>query len=531
MTSKPGMQGFVADRNVDARAATANPDLNDLKIQKPSAKADKRQKPKRSTDNLRDSDQFGRPGRLHENPSLRSTSADALSTTASTSRPRNGEEYHIQARSHMYDMNANNGDDQSFAFGGTDYDEEPENGQESPHDHVAENKYQLMLAQAKGRGAAGSPTIGQIHLKGDSYPPTSAGVPSVTDQHDRTDVRAPAGIHNLPVHAAERTNFGRHAHRQQPQPVNPRHHLATASQRHTQEQQTASFYQPKDMKPVGQEPHSDFDATVGFTFGQVRAGRKEIAANTSRLNNQATKQRSSATEFKAPAHRSQHIESEKHEIQLPVTDTNSRAVIPDRQIYRQPEQSFSGGRNSNYLYSRDTHELQQQVSAQDGPPSDAFMEEDQSEQLEPPRHHEDLLDYDSPELFDKDYQSLRAELFDQHPKAQPFVVSDVPDTASLADKLASIASAEPAMQAEFFKSLNIDEWEESGDWFLDRFGDTIKALKDVRREKRKAARALEDVIEQRETHVSKKRSLTNVAMSGMRSSGAAVLLGTPGKKR
>lgn len=143
------------------------------------------------------------------------------------------------------------------------------------------------------------------------------------------------------------------------------------------------------------------------------------------------------------------------------------------------------------------------MTAQD-PPSDAFVDEDPAEQLEPQEHREELLDYDPPELFNKDYQSLKAELFDQHPNAQPFVIPGMPDTATLADKMISISGAEPRIQTDFFASLNIDEWEEAGDWFLDRFGDTIKALKNVRREKRQAARALEDEIEQRETHVSKK---------------------------
>jgi hypothetical protein len=53
----------------------------------------------------------------------------------------------------------------------------------------------------------------------------------------------------------------------------------------------------------------------------------------------------------------------------------------------------------------------------------------------------------------------------------------------------------------------------------------------VRREKRKAARAFEDEIEVRETAVSKKRALTNAAMIEMKTSGIAVLQGTPGKKR
>jgi len=527
MASKAGMQGFVAERNADAR--TANPDLNDLKIQKPSAKADKKQKSKRSTPSLREREQSARPDRHHENPSLGSTSADALSTTASTSRPRKGDEYRLQTLPQVYDRNTINGDDQSFAFDSTDYDEEPENDQEPPYDPVAENKYQLMLAQAKGRGAAGSPSIVQIHLKGDSYPPTSAGVPSVTDQHDR-DIRAPGGIHNLPVHAAERTTFGRHAHRQQPQPASTRHNLATASQRHTQGQQAASFHQPQDMKTIDPEPGPDFDAAAGFTFGQVPASRNEFTVNASRPQKQVPKQRPSAPELKAPTRQSHQVESDERGVQIPIADTNGRAVISDRHTFRRLDQAPSVVKNHHYLHSRDTHEVQHQMAAQ-GPPSDTFAEEDPSEQLERQRHHEDLLDYDPPELFTKNYQSLKAELFDQRPNAQPFAIPDLPDTATLADKVASLAGAEPGTQSEFFAALNIDEWEEAGDWFLDRFGDTIKALKNVRREKRKAARAFEDEIEQRETQVSKKRSLMNDAMGGMKSNGAAVLLGTPGKKK
>lgn len=284
------------------------------------------------------------------------------------------------------------------------------------------------------------------------------------------------------------------------------------------------------MKSVDPEPGSDFDAAAGFTFGQVPASRNEITVNASRQHSQAPKQRPSAPEVKAPAHRSHQIESEKREVQLPTADTNGRAVIPDRHAFQQPEQAPPAVKNSHYLQSRDTHEAQHQMTAQD-PPSDGFMEEDPSEQLEQQKQHEDLLDYDPPELFNKNYQSLKAALFDQHPNAQPFVIPGMPDTATLADKVASIAGAEPGTQSEFFASLNIDEWEEAGDWFLDRFGDTINALKNVRREKRKAARAFEDEIEQREMHVSKKRSLTNAAMGGMKSTGAAVLQSTPGKKR
>ena len=165
------------------------------------------------------------------------------------------------------------------------------------------------------------------------------------------------------------------------------------------------------------------------------------------------------------------------------------------------------------------------------PASDAFTEENPNEQPGPQTFSNEPLDYDLEELFNKDYASLKGEPFDRSPHAQPFVVPGLPDTAVLTDKLVHLNGAEAQTQGQFFASLDIDEWEEAGDWFLDRFGETIKRLKDVRREKRKAARAFEDEIEVRETAVSKKRALTRLAMSEMRTSGAAVLQGTPGKKR
>jgi hypothetical protein len=165
------------------------------------------------------------------------------------------------------------------------------------------------------------------------------------------------------------------------------------------------------------------------------------------------------------------------------------------------------------------------------PASDALTEESRDEQPEPQIANEQPLDYDLEELYNKDYASLKGEPFDHSPQAQSFVVPGLPNTAVLTDKLVKLNGANPQTQASFFASLNIDEWEEAGDWFLDRFGETINRLKDVRREKRKAARAFEDEIEVRETAVSKKRALTSVAMSEMKASGAAILQGTPGRKR
>ena len=109
------------------------------------------------------------------------------------------------------------------------------------------------------------------------------------------------------------------------------------------------------------------------------------------------------------------------------------------------------------------------------------------------------------------------------PNAQP--------TDDLTQKLFAASELDRRDQAKFFASLTIDDWEQAGDWFLDRFGDVMKRLKEARREKREAAKRFEDEVEHRHDVISKKRKLTDDALSEMKTSGALVLQGTPRKGR
>ena len=519
MAPASGMAGFVQVRNGDVAT-----DLNDLKFPTPGTKDDRKQKSKNNAAH-RERSQSGRNGRHQGVAFMKSnnSSADNLSTTASTTRQRFDGDQHLETRSRSYERHDTNGHQPGAIFDGTDYDEDPEADQDLPQDPT-EGKYQRLAAEAKA--ANGASTIAQTHIKGDSYPPTSTGVPSVTDHRDRNEVRASGGLHNWPTHAAHRAIYGARAQKPQLQPTTTRHQLPTALD--TQGQPLVNSRQLQDNRQFDSEPPSDVDAAAPFSFGRPATIKKEFVAHTFRPQKQAVNSRPLTPEIKADAARPRR-ESGKQATGQTEPATNDRQVSTE-------EYSQQNGRQPPVTEAQNYHDLHDSAAGQalmsdQRPASDAFTEENPNEQPGPQTFSDEPLDYDLEELYNKDYASLKGEAFDHSPHAQPYVVPDLPNTATLTEKLVHLNGAEAQTQAHFFASLNIDEWEEAGDWFLDRFGETIKRLKDVRRDKRKAARAFEDEIEVRETAVSKKRALTHAAMVEMKANGAAVLQGTPGKKR
>jgi hypothetical protein len=526
MAPTTGMASFVKGRNEEM-----NTDLTDLKraVPIPGAKEERKQKAKQSTTVRREKSTSGRQSRTQGNAKSNNSSTDNLSTTASTSRQKTGGDRHLETRSHSYSRHATNGDQHPAMFGGTDYDDEPANDQDLPDDPLDPEEARFQGFLAKARDPIEN-TIAQTHIKGDSYPPTTDGSPSVTDQHDRREVRASGGLQNLPTHAADRGMYVAHPLRQQQQqqpqqPSNTRHQLPTAA--HAQGQHRVSTHQLQDTRPLDPEPASEYDVSAGFSFARPPNVKKEVTVKAIHPQKQPVQLRPIPAEVKAEAPRS-HREAGKQAAAHADPVANDNLMPLGRHAYR-PERQPRPAEVQDYDH-HGTSDGQAMIPDQT-PASDALTEEDPAEQPEQQEVREESLDYGLAELYNKDYSSLKAETFDHPPNAQPFTDHGLPESAVLTEKLPHLSSAEPKLQSEFFASLDIDEWEEAGDWFLDRFGDMIKKLKDVRRDKRKAARAFEDEIEVREAAVSKKRSLTQAAMDDMKASGAAVLMGTPVKKK
>ncbi|KAI7066199.1 hypothetical protein KC365_g13308 [Hortaea werneckii] len=133
-----------------------------------------------------------------------------------------------------------------------------------------------------------------------------------------------------------------------------------------------------------------------------------------------------------------------------------------------------------------------------------------------PGKEEPELDYEPQELRRMDYQTLKGTAFDFEPYSSRFTLPNAQPTDNLTQKLFAASELNRQDQAEFFASLTIDDWEQAGDWFLDRFGDLMKRLKEARREKREAAKRFEDEVEHRHDAVSKKRKLTDDALGEMK---------------
>lgn len=141
------------------------------------------------------------------------------------------------------------------------------------------------------------------------------------------------------------------------------------------------------------------------------------------------------------------------------------------------------------------------------------------------------LDYDRNKLIEMDYSALKSQSFDTAPGDQPISLEGVAQNDPINAQMTAVSNLDPQAQHEFLTSLAINEWEHAGDWFLDRFRETLTKLKTLREERRKVAYQFENEIESRHVAVNKKRTLTETALDDMKTSGKMVLDGTPQKNR
>lgn len=139
-------------------------------------------------------------------------------------------------------------------------------------------------------------------------------------------------------------------------------------------------------------------------------------------------------------------------------------------------------------------------------------------------------DYDPEVLFKMNYDQLQKEDFDMDPRAAPAVLSEDMLDKPLRDRLEYVhKSLDSQDQTKFFTSLSIHEWEDSGDWFLEKFGGILKRTKEARRTKRQVAKEFEEEIETRHNHVAKRQRLVASAKADMRHQGQGLLLKSPAR--
>lgn len=132
-------------------------------------------------------------------------------------------------------------------------------------------------------------------------------------------------------------------------------------------------------------------------------------------------------------------------------------------------------------------------------------------------------DYPDDALGTMTFTQLRDEPFDFDPtKAAAGKLVD--DTAqSLPAKLEQRKHLPADEQRHFFASMSINEWEDSGDWFIDQFTELMHKMRDARKAKRKQIQEFEEEAERREETVRLRSDQIDRKLSKMRQDGLKVV--------
>ncbi|KAF2971531.1 hypothetical protein GQX73_g1935 [Xylaria multiplex] len=135
------------------------------------------------------------------------------------------------------------------------------------------------------------------------------------------------------------------------------------------------------------------------------------------------------------------------------------------------------------------------------------------------------LDYDDGALASMDYKALKLEAFDFDPAQAEARSAFAPPPGTLPEKLEHFFTKDEINQTSFFTKMPVNEWEEAGDWFLERFGDIMARFKEARKEKREIVNAFENEIAEREEAVRNKIHGIGQTLADLKTEGEDMMLG------
>ena len=142
------------------------------------------------------------------------------------------------------------------------------------------------------------------------------------------------------------------------------------------------------------------------------------------------------------------------------------------------------------------------------------------------------IEVDMKKVYDMPYEALHKQSLDEESQQRPSVLTEEDAMKPFPDQLQLVQKMDNNAKQAFLASLTLDQWEEAGDWFLERFGDIVTKLKDARKERRKLAKGFGDEIFARHQRVQGKKRTIQAALDAMGKSGEGVLkAGTPKKAR
>ncbi|KAK4629791.1 uncharacterized protein CLAFUR5_08049 [Fulvia fulva] len=394
----------------------------------------------------------------------------------------------------------------------------------------------------------------QQQIQGDSYPPTTSGNPSVTDQPEGLP---PYSTH-LPENKPRTVNSGLPARGAGGTRL-PTNTSARPQQNHNGQANPAAR---NSAMSYGMPGFNNVVADVNANFSFAKAGGPRGTAPAQQLQHGGPPQMHPAPTNVAMRGSPPvtHLSSHQGHRQPRPGPTNAQSVVASpqevpRAMKRPPatqQQSMPPGEQASMQHGRtcpaQRHEpTSRAVEHDNGPmvdnrrqynlPESSFVQEEATgeepdgEQDDEVDDEPDILDYEEDEIYAMNFSALKAESFDVDPQADELQLPSVQQQATFQDKLQAVSVLPARSQGDFYKSLPVEQWEEAGDWFLDQFGEVLKKFKAARQDKRKAAMAFEDEIEKRHEAVSRKRKITEDALGEMRKTGSVVLQGTPKSKR
>ncbi|KYK59519.1 hypothetical protein DCS_00649 [Drechmeria coniospora] len=139
-----------------------------------------------------------------------------------------------------------------------------------------------------------------------------------------------------------------------------------------------------------------------------------------------------------------------------------------------------------------------------------------------PKRRRESLDYDDNLLSGMSYQDLQDEPFDDDPTVARG--RGGPEAAiKLPLKLEQFRQQRGGEQTQMFAAMSMEDWEASGDWFVDQFADMMKKLREARRSKRLLVRAFEDEAARREEAVRHRSQTIDRKLARMRQDGLRVV--------
>ncbi|KAG8166988.1 hypothetical protein KVR01_002677 [Diaporthe batatas] len=144
----------------------------------------------------------------------------------------------------------------------------------------------------------------------------------------------------------------------------------------------------------------------------------------------------------------------------------------------------------------------------------------------PPKKRVHDSDYDEEALRKMNFAELRNEPFDHDPARQVITSPAKPPADNLDDRLEFCRSKDEGAQAQLFTQMSVREWDESGDWFLERFSSVVTRMKEARQAKRKIVEQYEKEVSEREEEVRRSKEAIDRKLSKLKHDGSAMLKGS-----